>query len=85
LTTLELDRNPITHIETRFVAGLHSLKTLDLSYILDTEPIVKGNFFRDVPFLQTLKLRSTPALARNIMNSQETLTAFYNLKVRFTS
>ena len=79
LTELEVGRNPITHIDTRFAAGLHRLEILDLSYVEDTEPFMKGNFFRDVPFLKTLNLRYSPALAQNILTSEETLKSFYNL------
>nr|KAG5705645.1 hypothetical protein BaRGS_026584 [Batillaria attramentaria] len=80
LTVLEIGRNPITHIETRFAAGMHMLKTLDMSFIEDTEPFVKGNFFRDTPYLTSLDLRYSPFLARNILGSTDTLKSLWSLE-----
>ncbi|KAL8612975.1 hypothetical protein ACOMHN_001058 [Nucella lapillus] len=80
LTALEIRRNPLIHIDTRFAAGLHALELLDLSFVEDTEPFVKGNFFRDVPYLQTLSLRSSPSLARHVMSSPDTLKSFYHMQ-----
>ena len=79
LTELDLSRNPISHIDTRFAAGLSKLKTLDLSYVDETEPNLRGNFFRDIPVLRELNLRRSSDLAWNILTSNETLASFYNL------
>lgn len=80
LTILDVGRNPIMHIATRFAAGLQSLEELDLSFVEDTEPILQGNFFRDIPFMKKLDLRFSPSLAKNIMGSKETVQSLYNLQ-----
>ncbi|XP_067687310.1 leucine-rich repeat-containing protein 15-like [Haliotis asinina] len=78
LQTLSLNNNKITSIQKGSLAGLTALSTLEMAFIVDIETNVVGNIFADISNLQTLDLQLSPAISRQVLNSDDMISSLPN-------
>lgn len=76
LSTLLLSNNPMVRIEADAFKNLGNLTQLFLSYIVEENFQLTGNFFPQMLRLQTLHLVNSPGLVNDLMNVINDSTAF---------
>ncbi|XP_046584138.1 slit homolog 1 protein-like [Haliotis rubra] len=79
LQTLSLNNNKMTSIQKGSLAGLTALSTLEMAFIVDIETNVVGNIFADISDLQSLDLQLSPAISRQVLNSDDMISSLLNV------